>query len=190
MEHSLSTAKYGVFLTISIAVMLVGCSKGVHGGDPALPLSTTNGTTVVFPAQESVVLTAISKAFATSDDNPMGYRGMMLSDASSYPGPNGLYSNGLALAPVDGSITNMPLAGGTPKSVPYTACFNITTKSLDNTKTAVTVRTFLSKVIDGKESPIQGGWVNHYRDVPPVKAEEENVLNAISNALAKSRLSR
>ena len=174
-------------ITPSVA-MLSGCTKGVHGGAPALPLSTTNGTTVVFSDSEKTVLTAISNVFAFNNTNMMGYRGMMLSDASGEPGPTGQYTNGFVLTPVEGPVALIPLTGGRPKLVPYSAYFNIVTKSLDNTTTAVTVRTFSSEVMDGKESPIQGGWVNHYRDVPPVKAEEENILSAISNALVALRV--
>jgi hypothetical protein len=65
----------------------------------------------------------------------------------------------------------------------YIACFNITTRSLDGSNTTVTVRTEFAQVIDGKEVGVHGGWADHGRDVPPVKAEEENVLNAISNAV-------
>jgi len=174
---------WAVFFGLLSTVLLLGCSKRVHGGNPALPLSTTNGTTAIFHAPEGVVLNAISNAFATSDDNPMGYRGMTLTPVSVYSSNRGL-TNGLELFPLMGPIATVPLAGGKPKSVPYIACFNIATKPLDNTQAAVTVRTVFSKVTDGKEASIHiVGMANHDRDVPPVKAEEENVLDAISNAL-------
>ena len=180
-------AEFRFYLTALVAVsavLFIGCNREVHGGNPALPLSTTNGTMVVFPTSESAILTAISNAFATSDDNPMGYRGMDLSNDPNSAGSNFHVVKGYILFPLLGPITNVPLTGSRPKSVPYTACFNITTVSLGNTNTTVTVRTVFSKVSDGKEASIHiVGWANHERDVLPVKAEEENVLNAISNAL-------
>jgi hypothetical protein len=177
-------------LALSSDVLLIGCSKSIHGGDPALPLSNTNGTTRIFPVPENVILVAISNAFATSDDNPDGYRGMDLSPAAqfSYLVPNWHPTNGFVLFPLIGPITNVPLSGQPPASVPYKACFNIATTSMNGSNTSVTVRTIYAKVIDGKEVGVHGGWANHERDVPPVKAEEENVLNAVSNALVAPRV--
>jgi hypothetical protein len=175
---------YLTALAAASTAMLIGCNRGVHGGNPALPLSTTNGTMTVFPASESAVLNAISNAFAISNDKPTGYRGMDLSNDPNFAGTNFHVANGYILFPLLGPITNVPLTGIRPKSVPYTACFNITTKPLGNTNTAVTVRTVFSKVTDGEEASIHiVGWANHERDVLPVKAEEENVMDAISNAL-------
>lgn len=166
--------------------VLVGCNRGVHGGDPALLLSGTNGTTEIFPASENTISVGISNAFATPYANPMGYRGMKLYSATeqSYLVPNWHPTNGFVLFPLIGPIANVPLRGRTQISVPYRACFNITTKAIDSTNTSVTVRTIFAKVIDGKEIGVHGGWANHERDVPPVKAEEENVLVAISNSVA------
>ena len=163
---------------------VAGCSRGVHGGAPALPLSGTNGTTQVFFAPEVVVITGVSNAFDIGNSNPMGYRGMHLYTAAeeAYLGA----TNGFVLFPLIGPIASVPLQGQTQVSVPYTACFNITTKALDSSNTTVTVRTIYAKVIDGEEVGVHGGWANHERDVPPVKDEEENVLNAISNALVRA----
>ena len=61
-------------------------------------------------------------------------------------------------------------------------------KTLDTDRTKVTVRTISSEVIDGKEIfNVHGGTANHYRTVPPVRQEEENVLMAILEELAKER---
>jgi len=166
------------------AALLAGCTRHVQGGDPALPLSNSNGTARIFPAAESTVLTAISNGFATDDANPMGYRGMDLSpSAEPFLGPNWHVTNGFVLFPLSGPITNVPLRGHTNVLAPYTACFNIITRPVDSSHTEVLVRTIFAKVRDGKEIGVHGGWANHERDVPPVKAEEENVLTTISNAM-------
>ena len=157
----------------------------MHGGAPALPLSGANGTSQLFSAPEPTVLTAVSNAFETGDAHPIGYRGMHLYTASeeSYLG----VTNGFVLFPLLGPISSVPLQGRTQISVPYIASFNITTKSLDRSHTTATVRTIYAKVIDGSDIGIHGGWANHERNVPPVKDEEEDVLKAISNALARSQ---
>jgi len=170
---------------------LTGCTRGVNGGSPAMKLSDTNGTIRVFSAQEVEVSIAISNAFGTRDTNPMGYRGMDLSMAGqSYIGSNWHVTSGFVLFPLMGPIANVPLHGHGQVSVPYIACFNITTKALGGSSTSVTVRTVFAKVIDGKEMSIHGGWANHERNVPPVKVEEENVLNAVSNALVATSMAK
>jgi hypothetical protein len=173
-----------VAMIIVLTSLFVGCSRGIHGGDVALPLSNSNGTARVFAASESTVLTAISNAFTNADDNPNGYRGMCLtsSSESSY-GTNWRASNAFVLFPLIAPITNVPLRGSPPVFVPYSACFNITLKAVDNSNTSVLIRTIFAKVIDGEETGVHGGWAHHSRDVSPVRMEEENVLNAISNTL-------
>lgn len=174
----------GALVACSV-VMLCGCSKGVHGGDPALPLSDTKGTTGIFHAPEILVRAAISNAFAAPDDNPMGYRGMDLRPAAeSFIGTNWHVTNGFVLFPLAGPIARVPLRGRPVPPVPYKACFNITTRAEDTSTTTVSVRTVFAKVIDGEELGVHGGWANHERDVPPVRLEEQNVVSAISNALA------
>ena len=119
----------------------------------------------------------------------MGYRGMDLTPAAgSYIGSNWHVTNGFVLFPLLGPIASVPLRGRTQVSVPYTACFNITTSSVDSSHTRVSVRTVFAKVTDGKEIGVHGGWANHERDVPPVQVEEDNVLIAVSNALLAQRV--
>jgi hypothetical protein len=168
--------------------VLTGCNRGVHGGDPALSLSNSNGATRVLPAGEHDVLTAISNAFASKTPHGFGpYRGMSFNSArQAFDGSEWYATNGFALSPSE-PIANVPLRGGSAKTVPYIAYFNIATKRLDASNTTVTVRTISPAVIDGEETGVHGGWARHERDVPPVKAEEENVLNAISNALVGLR---
>jgi hypothetical protein len=139
-----------------------------------------------FTASESTVLVAISNAFTTGNaSNPAGYRGMMLCPAAeqSYLVPNWHPTNGFVLFPLMGPIASVPLQGRAQLSVPYTAYFYLTTTPVDSSHTSVSVRTILAKVTDGKEVGVHGGWANHERNVPPVKAEEDNVLIAVSNAV-------
>ena len=165
----------GALIACAVA-MLCGCSKGVHGGDPALPLSDTSGSAGKFHATESVVRAAISNAFAAPDDNPTGYRGMDLRPAAeSFIGPNWHVTNGFVLFPLTGAIAKVPLRGHPGSLVPYKACFNIATRADDASTTTVEVRTVFARVIDGEELGIHGGWANHERDVAPVRLEEENV---------------
>jgi hypothetical protein len=168
--------------------VLTGCSRGVHGGDPALSLSNSNGTIRVLPADEHDVSTAISNAFGGQTQYGFGrYHNMSLSLArQAFDGSEWYATNGFALSPSE-PIANVPLHGGSAKTVPYIAYFNITTKPVNQSNTMVTIRTIFPKVVDGEETGIHGGWARHERDVPPVKAEEENVLNAISNALVALR---
>src|ERR1051325_7316762 len=85
-----------------VAGVAAGRTRSMHGGDPALHLADTNGTAQVFQASESAVLFAISNAFDTGDDNPMGYRGMHLYPATeqSYLVPNWHPTNGFVLFPL------------------------------------------------------------------------------------------
>jgi len=166
------------------AQAFTGCSRGVHGGDPALPLSNSNGTTRVLSADEREVSTAISNAFGRETQYGFGrYHNMSLSLArQAFQGSEWYATNGFALSPSE-PIANVPLRGGSPKTVPYIAYFNVTTKPVNESNTAVIVRTIFPKVIDGQETGVHGGWANNERDVPPVKVEEENVVVAISNAV-------
>lgn len=67
--------------------------------------------------------------------------------------------------------------------VPYAACFHITTVSAGTNQTKVVVRTIVSEVVDGKEPGVHAQWAFHYRKVPPVRQEEENVIAALSGKL-------
>jgi hypothetical protein len=145
-----------------------------------LALSSSNGITQVFPSSEGSVVEAISNAF-----NWVGYRGMHLSSAVEAPAYFRAQdsTNGFVLFPFNGPIATVPLRGHPPTVVPYKAIFNITMKA-EGARTSVSVRTVFPRVIDGEETGIHGGWAKHGRDVPPVQREEQNVLDAISNALA------
>ena len=90
-----------------VAGIFAGCTRGVHGGNPAVSLSNSNGTAGLFTASESTVLVAISNAFTTGNaSNPAGYRGMMLCPAAeqSYLVPNWHPTNGFVLFPLMGPI--------------------------------------------------------------------------------------
>jgi hypothetical protein len=160
--------------------LLCGCTRNIHGGDPNLLLSTSNGISQVLPSSERSVVEAISNAF-----NGTGYRGMHLDSAAEDPTYFRKHSptNGYVLFPLMGPIAVVPLRGQPPIDVPYTAIFNIVTEADGPNRTRVSVWTFSATVIDGKETGIHGGWANHTREVPPVQKEEQNVFDAISKAL-------
>jgi hypothetical protein len=167
-------------------VVIPGCTRGVNGGNPAVALANTNGTTVIFSTSEESVLSAITNAFERSEINPMGYRGMNLESVTEADIISAsLKTNNLVLFPLIGPIATVPIRGRIEKWVPYTACFNITVSYVDTSLTRVTVRTVFSYVIDGRELGVHGGWANHSRAVPGIQQEEDSVLVSISNALAR-----
>lgn len=133
-----------------------------------------------------MVWTAVSNTFSDDKDGLLPYRGMLLQGpAQSDFGTNRFSSNGLTLFPLMGPITNVPLSGGQPVSVPYYATFHLTTEKMDLSHTKFCVLTLRASVDDGKEPGVHGGWANHRRDVPPVRSEEESIISAVSNALAR-----
>jgi hypothetical protein len=151
-----------------------------------LPIADQNGTERVFPANQDEIVDAITNAFADSR-----YRQMILEPASDVPGlvPGFKEKTGFVLESMSatGSITNIPLTSPGTTPVPYVAYFYIRTTQLGTNKSGVTVRTIRSEVIDGQEPGVHGGWANHYRKVPPVRQEEENVLAMITSALQKTQ---
>jgi hypothetical protein len=172
-----------IFLGLFILSAVIGCSRNVLGGNPALPLASSNGTVHVFALPEGSVTDAITNAFMT------GYRGMILRPAAeeAYLVANWQPSNGYVLFPLTGPIGTVPLQGHTNVVAPYTAYFYITTLPTSSSNTKVLVRTLLADVTDGKEIGVHGGWANHRRPVPPVQVEEDNVLEALSNYLASPK---
>ena len=155
-----------VILGLLMCVGITACTREVRGGDPAVPLSSSNGINQVFPVPEATMLTAITNRFER------GYRGMILYPAlsESYLVPNWHPTNGYVLFPILGPIASVPLQGTKQVFVPYVAYFYIATFPVDSNRTKVQVRTVLAKVIDGKEVGVHGGWANHDRVVPPVLA--------------------
>ncbi len=160
-----------------------GCVVGGAGGGPDLPPSSGSGTVRLFEATVDQTLTAITNAFSGHQ-----YRNMILYPAASSGAD--FSSNRLAycftLEPtlsVDGAITTIPVRGARSTTLPYVAYFSICCAATGNDHSKVTVRTTRSEVIDGKEPGLHGGWANHYRKVPPVQREEDNVLGAIGAAL-------
>ena len=176
------------FLVVIGAVtlgFLSSCTRGVTGGNPKLPLSNTNGTTRVLEGSELALATAITNAF-----KDLRYREMYLVEDTlvrQEVGHRFSETNGFVLMPFsgDGSIGTIPLATG--KTVRYCADFYITTKPASSNQTIVTVHTARAGVLDGQETGIHGGLANHYRDIPPVRREEENVLTAIAEELKREK---
>src|SRR2546422_9773819 len=62
-----------VVLLIALAAFLIGCTRGVVGGNPTLATSGTSGTSRVLDGTEAEVRIAISNAFET-----LGYHDMLL----------------------------------------------------------------------------------------------------------------
>jgi len=176
-----------IVVTSAIVIGVVaGCTSALVGGRPQLPLSNKNGSSRIFAATSSQMVSAITNAFAD-----LRYRQMFLIQAADFDLVQGWHStNGFVLEPVGvpASITNVPLDRLGKQRVPYVAYFHVEITVLDTDQTKVTVRTISSEVIDGKEIfSVHGGTANHYRTVPPVRQEEENVLMAILEELAKER---
>ena len=174
-----------------VSELTSSCSRNMTDGNPNLPLSNSNGVAQTFDVSPLVALTAITNAFS---DNR--YRGMRLEDArdAAYLVPGWHPKDGFVLSPFlglnydknplasnGGAITNIPLGSG--KVTPYFPYFYITISQLESNKINVSVRTVLAQIIDGRETGVHGGWANHYRSVPPVRQEEENILTVISNQL-------
>ena len=161
--------------------LAVGCACAAIGGKPALPPSDKSGTARIFDASEAETIAAITNAFAD-----LRYRGMKLDNAvgRQYLAPRWHPTNGFVLFPLmASSITNVPLGRVDGPRVPYAACFHIITVPAGTNLTKVVVRTIVSEVIDGKEPGVHAQWAFHYRKVPPVRQEEENVIAALSGKL-------
>ena len=72
--------------------LVAGCKKNVVGGQPAMALSNTNGTSCVYMVTEQVLMTAITNVFEPEGEfGPSPYRGMALEP----PDPSFLGKNSL-----------------------------------------------------------------------------------------------
>lgn len=171
---------HSVILSTAIIGFVTGCSTGVIGGKPQLPLSDKGGTTRLFEATQDQAVSAITNAFAG-----FSYRGMVLREGAGSERvlPGGDTRNCFVLWAKHEPIAKVPLDCAETKWVPYIADFLIVVTPLDSNQTQIAVRTISSEIIDGKEAGIHTEWANHYRKVPPVRPEEENVLDAISNEM-------
>ena len=87
--------------------------------------------------------------------------------------------------PVMGPITNVPLSDRKHTMVPYYATFYLVIERIDDTHTKLIVRTISARVQDGRQYSIHAGgnWAHNERIVQPIKAEEENIILAVSNAI-------
>jgi hypothetical protein len=74
------------------------------------------------------------------------------------------------------------------KTVPYFAEFDIALVQIESNYCKVTVRTTSSRVHDGKEIGIHGGWAARSKSVPPILAEESNVVARIESQLKASAI--
>jgi hypothetical protein len=178
-------AAFVMVYAVSAAIIgfVTGCSTGVIGGKPQLPLSDKGGTTRLFEATQDQAVSAITNAFAG-----FSYRGMVLREMaeSERVPPSGDTRNRFVLWAMHEPIAKVPLDSAKTKWVPYVADFLIVVMPLGSNQTHIAVRTISSEVIDGREAGIHTEWANRYRRVPPVRQEEENVLSAISEELFRS----
>jgi hypothetical protein len=147
-----------------------------------LPLSDKVGTQRTYPVSEAYALTAISNAFRL-----FSYNEMMLSEAvgEDWLAEGWHPTNGFLLQPTLEPTAYIPTKGllGS-RHLPYLAWFHITTTPTGPTQTTVSVRTVLAKVVDGitlGHAGTTGGTVK----VAPVRREEERVLVAITEQIAK-----
>jgi len=176
MSHHLQR----IILAFAVFGLAVGCATGVIGGKPQLPLSDKRGTARIVAAAKTQTILAITNAFAE-----FSYRGMALHIGveSEETLPSIKAMNSFELRAMHEPIAKVPLDIARTKWVPYIADFQITLKPLNSNQTKIIVQTLYSEVLDGKEPGVHTEWANHYRSVPPVRQEEENVLAAIEKAL-------
>ena len=163
-------------------ILIVGGGFGLAwvtgrlAGNPTLPLSDVNGSKRMIGVGEARALSVISNTFRL-----FRYRDMMLSDASGsdYLAPNWHPTNGFVLLPTVSVVGTVPIKGilGN-RRLGYVATFHITTTPLATNETKITVRTVTAKVLDGIALG-HGGTAANTASVPPIRQEEENVLNAI-----------
>lgn len=174
IAHKLALAGVAVWLT-------TGCAAGVVGGKPRLPLSGKGGSHRVLQASAPATISAITNAFANFQ-----YRGMALYDAGRWRDVLPRQpTSGFLLCPLDlNGITNIPVGHASATYVPYVPYFHIYATPVGENQTKVTVSTIRAEVIDGHQFGWHGGRAIHYRKVPPVRQEEENVLAAIAQQLA------
>jgi hypothetical protein len=140
------------------------------------------GTQQIFNVGQIQASSAIGKAFGSYP-----YKGMALFSAQTDGFIPGWHkTNGWILFPLNGPMA-VTQWKNTDKMVPHIGTFHIALQSLASNPTAVFVRTIDSRVINGKEIGVHGGWANHEVDVPPALSEETNVLMAIANALGAQK---
>jgi hypothetical protein len=163
-------------------VLAVAWSVGGLAGSPALPLSDKAGTQCTYPISEAHVIAAITNALGLAR-----YNEMMLTEAvaGDWLAEGWHPTNGFLLRPTLEPTAHIPTKGLLGRrQLPYLAWFHITTTPIGQSGTTVSVRTVLAKVVDGValgHAGTTGGTVK----VAPVRREEERVLAAISDQIAK-----
>ena len=171
-------------LSIFLIGGLLGCTRGVGGGNPTLAAASSNGTSLVFDGTEAEVGAAITNAFDVLDYHDMLFVPIDPTVPFTMP-PGKVVTNGFELLHGLQVASTVPLDNG--KSLPYDADFYITVRAGPSNRTTVTVRTIHATVRDGEEPGIHGGWAIHPRAVTPVQREEDNVITAISDRLKKGK---
>ena len=157
MKHYPITIAIGI---VGVASIVVSCMSLSRATGP------TAGTVRNFGASGAEVSLAIVNTFTNGH-----YRDMLLSAAvGSGDLVRGWHpTNGFLLQPGTGS--------------PYQGYFHIVAAPVATNQTQVTVQTILAEALAGKEPGVHGGWAFHFRKIPPVPQEEEDVLAAIAAEL-------
>ena len=160
-----------------VAMVCCGCTQEVVGGNPTGRLSDQNGTSRIFDGDSFHVTTAITNAFDSDRYREMA---LIYTGGLDYQIHGRKFQGGYSLTSMStsGTITNVALDNG--QVAPYRASFYVETTPAGTNHTKVTVYTIGSRVLDGQEPGVHGGWANHYRDIPPLRQEEENILAQIA----------
>jgi hypothetical protein len=168
---------------LAVVVVLIW-STGLLAGWPTLPLASRDGTERVFPLPESQAVAAITNAFER-----LKYNQMMLSGAvgEDWLGEGWHPTNGFLLLPTLEPVAWIPTKGFLGRRrLPYMAWFHITALPEGTNQTKVNVRTVRASVGDGISLDPHGGGRGSVK-VAPVRSEEERVLTAISEQIAREK---
>ena len=163
-------------LTVLVAAIL---RSGAHA-EPKWPTGTTNW----YAATLEQTIAAITNAFEHGH-----YHGMLFCpNAEQFdiakkrwirkPATNQweLITDGLAMG------VNI-LVPWNKQRLPYNAQFLIHAEQVATNQCEVKVTTIRASIPHGKELGMHLTWVNHYKDIPPVLAEEANILARIEMQL-------
>ena len=144
-----------------------------------------SGTAKVYTATLDQAATAITNAFAS-----WRYHGMLfVSVPERYDPVAGRWTSTRATNEWGLSTSDEPLAlvPWGSKMLPYFAQFDITLNQVFTNQCKITITTISDWVPYGKEIGIHGGWVGSTKHIPPVLAEETNVLLEIETHLQAVR---
>lgn len=173
--------KFTVMIGFVLILFAAGCDKPSTADRD---LANKNGTERTFAADQGKTTSAVKAAF-----DELRHHSMMIEPVdASQSTADWHVTNGFLLIPTTEPVSFVSLKKGGETDVPYFGTFHIAINSMGTNLTKVTVTTIRAKVIIGKTVNVHGGWANRYREIPPVRREEENVLNAIASKLADEKM--